>query len=63
MSNGLFTKWTSWLTHGLSDIVSTIHPYPTYSTGVQLLATEMSVEHALAGLSGKVLRAASQFTR
>ena len=47
----------------ISDIASTIHPYPTYSTGIQLLATEMSVEHALAGLSGKVLRAASQFTR
>jgi len=47
----------------ISDIASTIHPYPTYSTGIQLLATEMSVEHALTGLSGKVLRVASQITR
>jgi len=47
----------------VSEIASTIHPYPTYSTGIQLLATEMSVEHALTGLSGKVLRVASQITR
>lgn len=47
----------------VSDIASTIHPYPTYSTGIQLLATEMSVDNALTGLSGKVIRTASQFTR
>lgn len=46
-----------------SEIASTIHPYPTYSTGIQLLATEMSVEHALTGLSGKVLLAASRVVR
>jgi pyruvate/2-oxoglutarate dehydrogenase complex dihydrolipoamide dehydrogenase (E3) component len=45
----------------VSDIASTIHPYPTYSTGIQLMATEMSVEHALEGFSGKLLRAASHF--
>ena len=47
----------------VSDIASTIHPYPTYSTGIQLLATEMSVDHALSGLSGKVIRTASQIAR
>lgn len=47
----------------VSDIASTIHPYPTYSTGIQLLATEMSVDHALSGLSEKVIRTAFQFTR
>lgn len=44
--------------HGLkvSDIAGTIHAYPTYSTGVQLLMTEMAVEKRLSGTSGKIIR-------
>jgi pyruvate/2-oxoglutarate dehydrogenase complex dihydrolipoamide dehydrogenase (E3) component len=51
--------------HGLKlgDLARTIHPYPTYNSGLQLLATEMAVNHTMQGLSGAVIRAASQFTR
>ena len=47
----------------LSDLASTIHPYPTYNSGIQLLATEMAVEHSLTGFSGSLLRTASRLTR
>jgi hypothetical protein len=36
----------------VSDIASIIHPYPTYNSGIQLLATEMAVEHSMTGVSG-----------
>lgn len=44
--------------HGLTagDIAGTIHAYPTYSTGVQLLTTEMAIEKRLSGTSGKIIR-------
>ena len=38
------------------DIAGTIHAYPTYSTGVQLLTTEMAIEKRLSGTSGKIIR-------
>ena len=47
----------------VSDLASTIHPYPTYNSGIQLLATEMAVEHSLTGVSGTLLRAASRLAR
>ena len=47
----------------LSDLASTIHPYPTYSTGVQLLATRMSVESAFSGTSGRIIRGLSALWR
>lgn len=40
----------------LSDLSVTVHPYPTYSTGVQLLATSMAVERSFGGTSGKLIR-------
>jgi pyruvate/2-oxoglutarate dehydrogenase complex dihydrolipoamide dehydrogenase (E3) component len=40
----------------LRDLSATVHPYPTYSTGVQLLATSMAVERSFAGTSGKLIR-------
>jgi len=43
----------------LSDLAATIHPYPTYSTGIQLLATKMAVEQAFKGTSGKIIRGLS----
>jgi pyruvate/2-oxoglutarate dehydrogenase complex dihydrolipoamide dehydrogenase (E3) component len=44
--------------HGLDvgDLAGTIHPYPTYSTGIQLLTTEMAIEKRLSGISGKIIR-------
>jgi pyruvate/2-oxoglutarate dehydrogenase complex dihydrolipoamide dehydrogenase (E3) component len=47
----------------LSDLAATIHPYPTYSTGIQLLATKMAVEHAFSGTSGRIIRGLSAFWR
>jgi len=47
----------------LSDLAATIHPYPTYSTGIQLLATKMAVEQAFKGTSGKVIRSLSELWR
>ena len=47
----------------LSDLAATVHPYPTYSTGVQLLATNMAVEHAFSGTSGRILRCLSALWR
>ncbi|MGH9739358.1 MAG: dihydrolipoyl dehydrogenase family protein [Candidatus Acidiferrales bacterium] len=51
--------------HGLkvNDVAGTIHPYPTYSTGVQLLTTEMAVEKRLSGTSGKIIRRLSAVAR
>lgn len=47
----------------LSDLAATIHPYPTYSTGVQLLATKMAVEQAFSGTCGKIIRGLSALWR
>ena len=47
----------------LSDLAATVHPYPTYSTGVQLLATKMAVEHAFSGFSGRFIRRLSALWR
>ena len=47
----------------VSDLASIIHPYPTYNSGIQLLATEMAVEHSMTGVSGTLIRAASKMAR
>jgi pyruvate/2-oxoglutarate dehydrogenase complex dihydrolipoamide dehydrogenase (E3) component len=47
----------------VSDLASTIHPYPTYNSGIQLLATEMAVQYTLTGISGSLIRTASRFAR
>lgn len=47
----------------VADIAGVIHPYPTYSTRIQLLATEMAMAHAMSGVSGRLIRAASRLAR
>lgn len=47
----------------LSDLAATIHPYPTYSTGIQLLTTKMAVELAFSGAPGKFIRKLSAIWR
>jgi pyruvate/2-oxoglutarate dehydrogenase complex dihydrolipoamide dehydrogenase (E3) component len=47
----------------LNDLASTIHPYPTYSTGIQLLATKMAVERAFSGTPGRMIRGLSALWR
>lgn len=51
--------------HGLKlkELASTIHAYPTYSTGLQLLSTDVSVENLLSGASGKKVRWLSTLVR
>jgi pyruvate/2-oxoglutarate dehydrogenase complex dihydrolipoamide dehydrogenase (E3) component len=59
------TEITVAIKHGLSvgDLAGTIHPYPTYCTGIQLLATQMAVEKRLSGTSGKIIRGLSAMAR
>ncbi len=45
------------------DLAGTIHAYPTYSSGVQLVLTEAAVEAQLSGISGKVIRGLSEIVR
>ena len=47
----------------INDLAGTIHPYPTYSTGIQLLLTEMAVEARLSGASGRIIRGLSEVVR
>jgi pyruvate/2-oxoglutarate dehydrogenase complex dihydrolipoamide dehydrogenase (E3) component len=47
----------------LRDLASTIHAYPTYSTGIQLLAMKMAVDRAFSGISGKIIRSVSAMWR
>ena len=44
-------------------LAGTIHAYPTYSSGLQLLASEMAVKQNLSGPVGVLLRAAVRFMR
>jgi pyruvate/2-oxoglutarate dehydrogenase complex dihydrolipoamide dehydrogenase (E3) component len=46
-----------------SDLASTIHPYPTYSTVVQQLAAELATESALSGTTGRLATALSKLLR
>jgi pyruvate/2-oxoglutarate dehydrogenase complex dihydrolipoamide dehydrogenase (E3) component len=47
----------------ISDLAGAVHPYPTYSSAVQLLASELAVQQSLRGMSGYLLRMASMFAR
>jgi pyruvate/2-oxoglutarate dehydrogenase complex dihydrolipoamide dehydrogenase (E3) component len=47
----------------IGQIAATIHPYPTYASGVQLLAGEMEMDRVFSGLSGHMIRAVSKLTR
>jgi len=47
----------------IQDVASVLHPYPTYGTGVQLLATQISIQRATSGIAGKVLRTAARLSR
>ena len=47
----------------IGQIAGTIHPYPTYASGVQLLASQMTLDHAFEGLAGHVIRTVSTLSR
>jgi pyruvate/2-oxoglutarate dehydrogenase complex dihydrolipoamide dehydrogenase (E3) component len=45
------------------DLSSAIHPYPTYSTAIQQMAADITVEHLLSGTSGRLVRGLSKIFR
>jgi pyruvate/2-oxoglutarate dehydrogenase complex dihydrolipoamide dehydrogenase (E3) component len=45
------------------DLAGDIHPYPTYSTAVQQMAADITVENLLAGVSGRLIRGLSKVIR
>ena len=47
----------------IKELASVIHPYPTYSTAVQQLAAQITVEHLLSGTSGRFVRGLSKIVR
>jgi pyruvate/2-oxoglutarate dehydrogenase complex dihydrolipoamide dehydrogenase (E3) component len=47
----------------VSDLAGTIHAYPTYSSGIQLLASAMAVDHMLSGPLGILVRTVSKIAR
>ncbi len=47
----------------LADLAATIHPYPTYSSGVQFLATRMAIEETFSRRSGRIIQAISRLWR
>jgi pyruvate/2-oxoglutarate dehydrogenase complex dihydrolipoamide dehydrogenase (E3) component len=59
------TEFVLALQHGwnVSELAGSIHAYPTYSTAVQQLASQMTVESLLAGISGRLLLGLSKITR
>jgi pyruvate/2-oxoglutarate dehydrogenase complex dihydrolipoamide dehydrogenase (E3) component len=46
----------------LRDLAACIHPYPTYNSAVQLLATQMAVKQALSGFGGRLIRMLSRWS-
>ena len=47
----------------ITDLAGAIHAYPTYSSAVQQLAADMTVENLLSGTSGKIIRELSKIVR
>ena len=43
-----------------SDIANSLHPYPTYSTGIQQLAADLAIGKALSGFAGRLARGLSR---
>jgi pyruvate/2-oxoglutarate dehydrogenase complex dihydrolipoamide dehydrogenase (E3) component len=58
----VITEFVQALKHGLkvSDLMSALHVYPTYSTAVMQLAADIALDDLLTGLSGKVIRRLSK---
>ncbi len=47
----------------IKELAGAIHPYPTYSTAVQQMAADITVEHLLSGASGTFIRGLSRVVR
>jgi pyruvate/2-oxoglutarate dehydrogenase complex dihydrolipoamide dehydrogenase (E3) component len=46
----------------LGALAASIHPYPTYGSAIQLLASQMAVKQRLAGFGGRTLRALARWS-
>jgi len=57
----MITECALALQHNLKigDIASTIHAYPTYSSAIQILASEEAIRETFAGFGGKVIKTLS----
>ena len=47
----------------IGQIAGTIHPYPTYASGVQLLASQMTMDQTFGGVAGHLIRIVSKLSR
>ena len=47
----------------LRDLAATIHPYPTYNSAIQLLASQLATQEALSGFRGTLARRLSRWSR
>jgi pyruvate/2-oxoglutarate dehydrogenase complex dihydrolipoamide dehydrogenase (E3) component len=47
----------------IKELAGAIHPYPTYSTAVQQMAADMTIEKLLSGTSGRLVRGLSKIIR
>jgi pyruvate/2-oxoglutarate dehydrogenase complex dihydrolipoamide dehydrogenase (E3) component len=46
----------------IGQLATAIHPYPTYNSAIQHLASQMAVRETLSGLKGKALRALARWS-
>jgi pyruvate/2-oxoglutarate dehydrogenase complex dihydrolipoamide dehydrogenase (E3) component len=46
----------------IGDLASAIHPYPTYSSAVQLLAAGLATQMTLSGIRGRLIRRLSRWS-
>jgi pyruvate/2-oxoglutarate dehydrogenase complex dihydrolipoamide dehydrogenase (E3) component len=46
----------------VGQVANAIHPYPTYSSAIQMLASELAIRENLSGRKGKILRALSRWS-
>ena len=46
-----------------TDLAGALHAYPTYSTAIQQLAADMTIENLLSGTSGRIIRGLSKIIR
>jgi pyruvate/2-oxoglutarate dehydrogenase complex dihydrolipoamide dehydrogenase (E3) component len=47
----------------IKELAGAIHPYPTYSTVMQQMAADMTIEKLLSGTSGRIVRGLSKIIR
>jgi hypothetical protein len=46
----------------IGDLAAAIHPYPTYSSAVELLAASLATQMNLTGIRGRLVRVLSRWS-